>query len=49
VRKTVPKPAILAQASRARLGETCRDSYSYPTRGYRSGGWLWVWARDRLA
>ena len=38
VRTTVPEPAILAKASRTRLGETCRDSYSYPTRGYRSGG-----------
>ena len=26
VRESVPKPAILAQASQARLGETCRDS-----------------------
>jgi len=37
VRKTVLKSASLAQASLARLGETCRDSHSYLTRGSRSG------------
>jgi len=26
VRESVPKPAIFAQASEARLGETCRNS-----------------------
>jgi len=27
VRETVPESACLAQASQARLGEICRDSY----------------------
>jgi len=49
VRETVPEPAILDKASQARLGEICKDSYSYPTRGYRLGGRFWVWARGRLA
>jgi len=42
VRKTVLELAILAQAGGTCLGETCRDSYSYPTRGSRSGEEVWV-------
>ena len=41
-RKTVSEPAILARAGGTRLGETCRDSYSHPTRGSRSGEHNWV-------
>ena len=38
VHELVSKPAILAQASQARLGEMCRDAYSLSARGHRSGG-----------
>ncbi|QCD83398.1 hypothetical protein DEO72_LG2g3742 [Vigna unguiculata] len=43
------EPAILAQADGTRLGETCRDSYSYPTRGSRLGEENWVLATQTLA
>ena len=41
VRESVSKPAILTQASQARLGEIGRDAYPLSTRGHRSGGGFW--------
>jgi len=41
VLELVSKPAILAQASQARLGEICRDAYPLSARGHRSGGGFW--------
>ena len=41
MRESVPKPAILAQASQARLGEICREAYPLSARGHRSGGGFW--------
>jgi len=37
MRKTVSEPAILALAGGTRLGETCKDSNYYSTRGSHSG------------
>ncbi|QCE10010.1 hypothetical protein DEO72_LG10g1234 [Vigna unguiculata] len=41
VRESVSKPAILTQASQARLGEICRDVYPLLARGHRSGEEFW--------
>ena len=41
VRELVSKPAILAQASQARLGEICRDAYPLFARGHRLGREFW--------
>jgi len=41
VRESASKPAMLAQASQARLGEICRDTYPLSARGHRSGGGFW--------
>ncbi|QCD86475.1 hypothetical protein DEO72_LG3g998 [Vigna unguiculata] len=41
MRESMSKPAILAQASQARLGEIGRDAYPLSARGHRSGGGFW--------
>ena len=41
VREPASKPAILAQASQAHLGEICRDANPQFARGHRSGGEFW--------
>jgi len=41
VRESASKPAILAQASQARLGEICRDAYPLSARGHRLDGGFW--------
>jgi len=48
VRKTVPKSAILAQASQTRLDENCGDPTSCSARASRSGGVIWSWATEHL-
>jgi len=49
VRETMPESAILAQASRTRLGEISRDSNTIADRAFHSGEELWFWAIDHFA
>ena len=49
VRKTVPKSAFFAQASRTRLGESYMVLVSGSARASRSGGVIWSYATGHLA